>query len=403
MPEVAKQATEEPVATVEKPAEVPVEAVAKVAITPWDCVPVKTHRYAVGLTEAHLSNKGGNVLSEDFAHFVNLSAVWLNRNKLESIDNLQANKRIKELYLQDNLLTSIVGLSNLVNLEVLVASGNRLANLSIHLPVIEKLERLKALDLSRNPCASEPRYSELTLTASPNLERFDGFVITDSHYDRAIVKLTASPRTRQPKAGRRPLSLSERDVIAEAAKLEEARLLKLEDRRKREEANVSVYKAPYTFNETQTLPRSFRDGIEMSLKDSAVEMLQKLIKTVDPADLLKKLKNDEYDLGRTPPPDVTDVSQLIGTLPKWVWRSSAQLQVRIDGLYREAAASVANPKAALDLAARAARLETVRDRSAELLRSEGLKRKDTRGARDVFKMLKKLPDGRVIAEDVVIS
>ena len=79
------------------------------------------------------------------------------------------------------------------------------------------------------------------------------------------------------------------------------------------------------------------------------------------------------------------------------------MQLRIDTLYREASASVGNPKVALDLAARAARLETVRDRSAELARSEALKRKGTRGARDVFKILRKLPDGKVVAEDHVIA
>ena len=52
-----------------------------VVIDPWVCIPGKLRRGARGLTDAHLSNRDGTELSEEFRHFTSLVALWLNRNR----------------------------------------------------------------------------------------------------------------------------------------------------------------------------------------------------------------------------------------------------------------------------------------------------------------------------------
>lgn len=62
---------------------------------------VDNAKYIKNCTELHLANKSLEFLW-GFNRFVNLEVVWLNDNKLVSIDNMYSNFRIKKLYAHNN-------------------------------------------------------------------------------------------------------------------------------------------------------------------------------------------------------------------------------------------------------------------------------------------------------------
>ena len=73
---------------------------------PWTAIPVKSLKYANDTSEIHLGGINAETLS-NFKDFLNLQTVWLNNNKLTSLEGLEANFRIKHLYCQNNHISSI--------------------------------------------------------------------------------------------------------------------------------------------------------------------------------------------------------------------------------------------------------------------------------------------------------
>ena len=95
---------------------------------PWSILPIKNNKYARDLTEVHLSDRGITNL-ELFDQFPNLEEIWLNKNKLENLDDISTNFRCKKLYCQDNLVSNIDGIKKYKFLETLLLANNKLRDL----------------------------------------------------------------------------------------------------------------------------------------------------------------------------------------------------------------------------------------------------------------------------------
>jgi len=144
-----------------------------VTLDPYQCVPKKNRKYASECSEVHLNNLGAEAISEDFEHFSSLEVVWFSGNRLSWIGNLDANRRIREIYLQDNRLVSLNGIRHLKFLRVLLASNNQLRNLDKQLAILTRFGFLSKLDLFDNPVAEEPDYRLRIIYHLPQVEILD--------------------------------------------------------------------------------------------------------------------------------------------------------------------------------------------------------------------------------------
>lgn len=92
---------------------------------PYDCIPIKNMKGARETDELHMGNSNIEILSPSFKHFRNLEVLWLNGNKLLSLEGLDTNFRIKELYLHNNWLKSLEGsISKMNHLSTLTLYNN---------------------------------------------------------------------------------------------------------------------------------------------------------------------------------------------------------------------------------------------------------------------------------------
>ena len=80
---------------------------------------------------------------------VGLEELWLGKNKITEIKNLDSLSNLKILSIQSNRIRSISGLSNLPQLEELYISHNALSTLS----GLENSKALRVLDISNNAIA----------------------------------------------------------------------------------------------------------------------------------------------------------------------------------------------------------------------------------------------------------
>jgi Leucine-rich repeat (LRR) protein len=96
---------------------------------PFDVIPIKNMKQAKETVEVHLGGRGIEIL-EQFEAFKNLEVLWLNNNKLSEIKGLDANFRIKELYVHDNRLKTLKGsISKMGHLQTLSVYNNELSDL----------------------------------------------------------------------------------------------------------------------------------------------------------------------------------------------------------------------------------------------------------------------------------
>jgi Leucine-rich repeat (LRR) protein len=152
----------------------------KVFGDPWSVIPIKSRKFAKDAIEIVLSKRKITTLI-NFDYFENLEALWLNHNKvkmllkkIEKLDGLDKNFRLKILCLGNNRLTNLQGsISKLLFLEVLYLNDNKLRNLDENLTILKQLNFLKNLNLFNNPIAEEPEYRHRVIFALPSLEILD--------------------------------------------------------------------------------------------------------------------------------------------------------------------------------------------------------------------------------------
>ena len=80
----------------------------------------------------------------DFSNLVDLETVNLSNNKIKSIENISGN--MEELSIDNNELTSLSGVQNLLNLKILSVSNNQINSLK----ELESLSNLENLNINKN-------------------------------------------------------------------------------------------------------------------------------------------------------------------------------------------------------------------------------------------------------------
>lgn len=162
------------------------EAVPEVASRPMAELPVKSSKYVKSCTELYLGNKGLTVI-RNFEPFIHLDTLWLNKNKLQRITNLDKNFRIKHLYVQHNRIESLKGsIQRFKFLTVLHCSHNNLTNFAETMEVLSKLAHLKVLDLFANPISEEVGFRPQVIhTLTNTLEVLDRIYITEQDRNEA--------------------------------------------------------------------------------------------------------------------------------------------------------------------------------------------------------------------------
>ena len=78
---------------------------------PYGQLPFRSDKYSSTCEEIYLGEKGITHL-RDFESFVSLSVLWLNNNNLESLEGLESNFRLKEIYAHGNKIRILHGASH---------------------------------------------------------------------------------------------------------------------------------------------------------------------------------------------------------------------------------------------------------------------------------------------------
>jgi Ca2+-binding EF-hand superfamily protein len=166
----------------------PSHLIGKVVSSPLQCLPIVSAITVKNTTELSLGHKGIEEL-EGFGLFTNLETLWLNGNRLQRINGLDTNKRIKKLYASKNQINSLKGsLLAFKHIEELDLSDNSLSNLDRCLETLELFMLLRKLWLQNNPISQEVDYRLRVLARIPSLEILDNHIITAVERSDAVAK-----------------------------------------------------------------------------------------------------------------------------------------------------------------------------------------------------------------------
>lgn len=136
--------------------------------------------------EIYLGNKRGLAKVDDFSilsRFRCLRSLWLNGNGIQCIPvgTFKTNCSVTELYLHDNLLSSVKDvLRPLICLEKLTLDNNQLTSLSEVSRECRTIQNLKHLRLSGNPLSQEPDYRLAAINGIPSVKVLDQVTVSDS-------------------------------------------------------------------------------------------------------------------------------------------------------------------------------------------------------------------------------
>eukprot|EP00033_Pygsuia_biforma_P001228 GCRY01001393.1.p1 GENE.GCRY01001393.1~~GCRY01001393.1.p1 ORF type:complete len:311 (+),score=26.95 GCRY01001393.1:208-1140(+) len=216
---------------------------------------------ACNVEEIVLSHGQLTSLGDEWVEFTDLKALYLNNNKLSTIIGLENNKRLQELCLQDNTISSLFDSSipHLVHLQKLLLHNNRLSDLISCLGILKHLQQLKYLTLFGNPLVEETEvdYRLYVIQMIPSLEILDRREITAQEYQMAkeYIPFSSENSTAIPTAGdsagrrkertqlTRPLKGSEMDLMREARKIRQRRLEAEEESLRKQFADTSPFPA----------------------------------------------------------------------------------------------------------------------------------------------------------------
>ena len=147
------------------------------ASDPFSVIPLKNHKCARETTEVFLGKRGINT-QINFQYFKNLEVLWINDNNLVSVEGLDENFRVKELYQHNNHIRTLEGsLKHMRHLVVLTLYNNELSHLDHNIEYQEDYVYLEQLELFGNPLSEEPNYRAKVLHFQRNLNLFDRHTI----------------------------------------------------------------------------------------------------------------------------------------------------------------------------------------------------------------------------------
>eukprot|EP00753_Platysulcus_tardus_P012535 PLAT3398.2.p1 GENE.PLAT3398.2~~PLAT3398.2.p1 ORF type:complete len:440 (-),score=226.48 PLAT3398.2:152-1471(-) len=152
---------------------------------PHDALATVSAKTIRNCTELYLGGVGFSKL-RDFEDFVNLEVLWINDNRLSRIVGLSSQVRLRELYAHNNLIRSLDGsLRSLRFVDTLILHGNLLVDLHACLDILSRLS-LKTLDLTGNPVTEELHYRLHVIRRLPSLEVLDRHSVTEE--ERLLAK-----------------------------------------------------------------------------------------------------------------------------------------------------------------------------------------------------------------------
>ena len=142
--------------------------------------------------EIYLGNKRGLANVEDFMilnRFRCLRSLWLNGNRIQCIPvgTFKTNCAVTELYLHDNLLSSVKDvLRPLICLEKLTLDNNQLTSLSEVCRECRTTQNLQHLRLSGNPLSQKSDYRLAAINSIQSVKVLDQVTISHSERKSAL-------------------------------------------------------------------------------------------------------------------------------------------------------------------------------------------------------------------------
>lgn len=140
---------------------------------PYEVIPIKDRKNARETVEVYLGRRGIHRVIK-FEEFPNLEVLWLNDNNLSSVEGLNNNFRIKELYLHNNRIKTLKGsLPHLLHLRTITLYNNELSDLDHTMTYFKNLQYLVHIELYENPLAEEQHYRKRVIYGLKYLHLFD--------------------------------------------------------------------------------------------------------------------------------------------------------------------------------------------------------------------------------------
>jgi hypothetical protein len=199
------------------------------------------------------------IVIEDIRMFPNVHDLYIARNQIRVLNNLQYNYRISFLDARYNHITEI-DLPSQEYMRELYLSCNELQDLDANLNKLAHMRDLQVLDLRNNPLCLEKGYRLSVISRIPTLKILDGIDVTAAERRRARIRESGSPTpsgriSRRSTASRprsvletlltRPLSAADSVIKERSRRIREKRIM--EARREEEEATAIARKRKEDF------------------------------------------------------------------------------------------------------------------------------------------------------------
>lgn len=171
---------------------------------------IKNKLYTVPeLNETLYLHYGGYQKISSLEPYINLTSLWLNNNLITAIEGLSTLKNLICLYLNDNGIEEITGLDELENLETLCLSNNYISKIEN----LSNLKKLHTLELDHNDIKSADNIkgilevpSIVNLNLSRNkLETEEFLPIISQLKSLVVLKMTGNPIARTMSQYRRKI------------------------------------------------------------------------------------------------------------------------------------------------------------------------------------------------------